>query len=71
MCDDQRDVLRLFRDREELVVFRDTDELRKLILYYLERPEERKRIAEAGRRTVLERHTYNHRVREMLRIVDK
>lgn len=70
MVDAQRDVLTLFKDREELVVFREIDELRRLLQYYLERPEERKKIAENGRKTVLNGHTYRHRVEEILRITE-
>ena len=58
----------LFKDREDLVLFRDTDELRELIKYYLERPEERIKISEKGKRTVLEKHTYRHRTDEILRV---
>ena len=36
------------------------------VRYYLDRPEERKRIAETGRRHALEHHTYAHRVRLLL-----
>ncbi|OGW08553.1 MAG: hypothetical protein A2W75_11190 [Nitrospinae bacterium RIFCSPLOWO2_12_39_15] len=68
MVDGQRDVTRLFKDREELVIFRDTGELKRLIRYYLERPEERKRIADNGRKKVLAEHTYRHRVQKILRI---
>jgi spore maturation protein CgeB len=68
MVDVQRDVKTLFKDREDLVLFRDTDELRGLIKYYLERPEERLKIAENGRKTVLEKHTYRHRIDEILKV---
>ena len=37
------------------------------IRYYLDRPDERRSIAEAGRRYALEHHTYAHRVRLLLR----
>lgn len=69
MVDAQKDVLTLFKDREELVVFREIDELRRLLQYYLERPKERQMIAETGRKLVLEKHTYKHRILEILRIV--
>ena len=36
------------------------------VRHYLDRPEARKRIAEAGRRHALEHHTYAHRVRLLL-----
>lgn len=69
MVDAQRDVLASFNDREELVIFRNREELRELLKYYLERPEERRTIAEAGRRTALEKHTYSNRIEDMLKVV--
>lgn len=68
VVDEQKDVISSFKDREELVVFRDKDEFRQLVKYYLERPEERKRIAENGRRKVLAEHTYVHRVKDILKL---
>jgi len=71
MVDDQRDVKSLFKDREELVVFRDADELKKLLSYYLKRPEERMAIAALGRERVLQKHTYEHRIKDLLKVVSK
>ena len=69
MVDAQRDVLASFTDREDLVIFRDAEELRELLRYYLARPEERRAIAEAGRRKALEKHTYRQRIEDMLKVV--
>jgi spore maturation protein CgeB len=69
MVDAQRDVLASFKDREELVIFRDAEELRELLNYYLERPEERRKVAEAGRKKALENHTYSQRITDMLKVV--
>jgi spore maturation protein CgeB len=69
MVDSQRDVLASFKDREDLVVFRDSDELRGLVLYYLGRPDERNAIAETGRKKALESHTYHQRIEHMLRVM--
>ena len=69
MVDAQRDVLASFNDREELVIFRDREELRELVRYYLTRPEERRLIAEAGRKKALAKHTYRHRIDDMLQVV--
>lgn len=41
------------------------------IRHYLERPEDRMRTAQAARRFVLEHHTFDHRVRELLRVCGK
>ena len=58
----------LFRDREHLVIF-DEDNIVSQIQYYLENDEERERIANAGYNEALNRHTYDHRTREILRVV--
>ena len=58
----------LFRDREHMVIF-DEENIVSLIQYYLENEEERERIANAGYNEVLNKHTYDHRVREILRVV--
>ncbi|MBN2438702.1 MAG: glycosyltransferase [Deltaproteobacteria bacterium] len=66
LCDDQRDVFALFKDGQDLVKFSDGKDLVAKVKYYLDHPEERKAIASQGRKTVLARHTYRDRVRELL-----
>jgi spore maturation protein CgeB len=46
--------------------YRNTDEAISLVRHYLDRPEERRWIAESGRRHALAHHTYAHRVRLLL-----
>jgi spore maturation protein CgeB len=65
-CDDQRDVFALFKDGYDLVKFTDGQDLVAKVQYYLDHPEERKQIAAQGRGTVLFRHTYQARVKELL-----
>ncbi len=50
----------IFRNREHLVWYRDEDECEELVREYLAKPEERRRIAEAGYRYVHEHHTFHH-----------
>ena len=57
------------RDREELVVYRTPRELFELADYYLAHDAERRRIATAGQRVVLERHTYRHRAEQIIEII--
>ncbi|MBF0486006.1 MAG: glycosyltransferase [Candidatus Omnitrophica bacterium] len=71
LCDDQKDARTLFQDKKHLVFFKDNDDLRAKVEYYLPRFEERRRIAAAGREIVLARHTYHNRMEEMLKIVVK
>jgi spore maturation protein CgeB len=56
----------LFEHGKDLVVYQD-DEIVDVARYYLSHESERERIAETGRREVLEKHTYDHRADEMVR----
>ena len=56
----------LFEDREHLVIYRDERELVELASYYLREEKEREEIARRGMEEVLKRHTYQHRVKEMV-----
>ena len=44
--------------------------MRDLIEFYLDHPEERARLAEDGRRSVIARHTFAHRVDAILAAVE-
>ncbi len=59
----------VFTPGKDIVTFTDVEDLKEKINYYSAHVEERKRIAEAGRRTVLEKHTYQHRYYDMLSII--
>lgn len=71
VVDDQRDVLSLFESGKHLVVYHNHKELREILSYYLEHPDEARKIAQQGRDTVIKKHTFRHRVDEMLRIIQK
>jgi spore maturation protein CgeB len=71
VVDDQKDVLSLFKDREELVVFRNIEELREILDFYLKRPGERDRVARRGREKVIKSHRYLDRVQTMLNLATK
>jgi len=59
----------LFEDGTHFVVYRNDAELPDLVDHYLQDSEVRERIAAAGTARVRERHTYDHRVGEILRRV--
>jgi spore maturation protein CgeB len=71
VVDAQKDVLNLFESGRHLVAYHNHKELKELIHYYLKHPEEARKIAQQGRRKVLENHTFKHRVEEMLGIIKK
>jgi hypothetical protein len=54
---------------EHLDWFHDVEEAARQIEFYLERPEERDRIAEQGWHYAMERHQYAHRIRDILNIL--
>ena len=56
---------------KEIVTFQSEQEMIDMIRYYLKNDKDRKRIAETGRDRILKDHTYEIRIREMLRIIEK
>lgn len=62
----QADFLDDFVPGEDLVYYESKEDLLQKVVYYLDHEEERKAIAKNGHDKVAARHTYRHRVREML-----
>jgi spore maturation protein CgeB len=62
-------VVRHFEPGKEIEIFRDLHELRDKARYYLAHEDERRAIAEAGRRRAHSEHTYTNRLKQMLNIV--
>ena len=58
--------IEIFKDKEHLVYFDNFQHLAELINYYYFNPVEREKIAMAGRNEVLEKHTYKHRVQQII-----
>lgn len=67
IVDEKSDIGKYFEIGKEIVTFKDEDDLRSKIEYYLSNPEEREKIAEAGYRRVKKDHTLTDR---MKRIID-
>jgi 2-polyprenyl-3-methyl-5-hydroxy-6-metoxy-1,4-benzoquinol methylase len=57
----------LFRDGVHLATYSDGRDLLDKLRYYLRRDDVREKIAAAGREEVLAKHTYRHRMEEILR----
>ncbi|WP_418791010.1 glycosyltransferase family protein [Phosphitispora sp. TUW77] len=66
----KNDLDRLFKPGREMVEFYDDKEMMEAIEYYLEHEGERQEIAARGYVAVKERHTFEHRMREVLEIVE-
>ncbi|MBN1577550.1 MAG: glycosyltransferase [Chitinispirillaceae bacterium] len=55
----------------EIAVFRSRKELIELVDYYLAHEDERLAIAQRGLKKVVTRHTYDHRIAEMFRVISQ
>lgn len=66
ISDYRADFIELFDDRREAVCCRDMDDLPDMIRYWLDRPDERRAVARAGRQKVLAAHTFEHRIAYIL-----
>ncbi|MAF80307.1 hypothetical protein CL629_04500 [bacterium] len=64
ICEYRKELEELFEIGKEIVVFKNIDELKEKVRYYLKNPEERKNIAEAGMRRA-QSYTYAHRIEEI------
>ncbi|HYB44607.1 MAG TPA: glycosyltransferase, partial [Candidatus Methylomirabilis sp.] len=58
----------LFRPGEEVVAYRDLDDLRSQLEYYRAHPDEARAIGENAQRRALKEHTLRRRIEEMLAI---
>ncbi len=68
---DERSTLRdAFTPGEELETYADVEECRQKIRYFGDRPDERREIAARGRERALAEHTYLHRMREAIRVLE-
>lgn len=66
VVDRRADVLRLFREDEEIATFSSGEELRARIETLLADPERGRRLGQAARARVCASHTYRHRARVLL-----
>ncbi len=65
VVDDVPSIRAFFKDGEEMVIAKDEKDWLEKIDYYMRFPEKRHPIIEAGRKVVLEHHTYHHRVQQL------
>jgi spore maturation protein CgeB len=71
LTDSTKDVNNLFVTKKHLVTYSSINELRENIVYYLNHEKERKEIALAGYKEVLQKHTYVQRMKEMLEMISR
>lgn len=69
LVDYRSELPELFKPGEEIVCFKNREDLRDKIRYYLDRPQEREEIARRAQERILREHTYEHRMEEMLNFI--
>lgn len=69
LCDERKLLPELFEPGKEIVTFRDKEDLRAKIDYYLRHPEERTQVAANARARALRDHTYEQRIKQMLSMI--
>lgn len=69
LTDHQEAIEELFEVGEEVITYKDRDEIPELVRFYLDNPEERKMIAKRARERVLKEHTYKQRLSRIIQIM--
>lgn len=70
LIDYKEDLSNHFIEDEEMISFKNDQELIKKIDYFMQSEEERQRIANNARKRVLKEHTFEHRLDKMLNIIN-
>jgi len=68
ITDDVSCIRKYFKEGEEIIIAKDKDDWFDKIGYYIKHPEKRLPIIDAGRKKVLEEHTYHNRVKQIIGI---
>ncbi len=71
MVDSKKDIVTLFNSGEHLVCFKKICEAKELVKEYLGNHQKRKEIASRGHNEVITKHTWAHRIEEMLKAIEK
>ena len=71
LVDERKYLPELFEDGKDLVLFHSEEDLKQKIVYYLNHPEEREKIAKTGQSKVLENYTYINRMKTLLNLLIK
>lgn len=69
LVDYKRELENLFKVGEEIIYYKDIMDLKRLIRFYLDRPEERHKIAEKGKDKVLNCHTWYNRIKIVIDVL--
>jgi spore maturation protein CgeB len=61
----------LYEIGKEMIYYKDANELKKLVKYYLDHPEERKLMAKRAQERTYRDYTYEKRIKEIFSIIEK
>jgi hypothetical protein len=61
----------IFEPGKEIIAYHTPEECVELTQYYLDHPDERRTIAQAGQQRVLREHTYRHRMQQLIDTVER
>jgi len=70
LADYKADMETVFRVGKEVICYRTMDELKELVRYYLQHPDERNEIADAAHRRLIKEHTYDIRTKQILEFIN-
>jgi spore maturation protein CgeB len=70
VADHKEDLPTLFKPGEEIVIYRDLEELKGHLAYYLAHPDEARAIGQNALKRALREHTLRHRIDEMLDVIE-
>jgi spore maturation protein CgeB len=68
ITEDAPNIGKLYKSGEEVITYKNTENLIELIRYYIDRPQEREAIAQAGQARTLKDHSTVQRSKELLEI---
>lgn len=71
LTDARRDIDKFFKIGKEIIVYKNETDFKELIDYYIDNNNERNEISQQSYERVLKEHTMQHRLKEMLKIVNK
>lgn len=71
ITDDVACIRKYFKDGNDIVIAKNKDEWFEKIKYYINNPEKRIPIIDAGRQNILKNHTYHNRVKQIINIYKK
>ena len=69
LTDDQEALHDLFVVEDEVITFKEKEEIPEIVKFYLDNPEKREGIAIKGRKRVLKDHTYRHRLNSVIEVM--